>query len=393
MPTIRRGEALWINVARAVNWLQPTDILPRLIFPGGASGELQTRVRQDLEATLAFFRTQYGIQADPDFTVYIPKDVEALIQALIQAYIFDGRVQDLVQDLDDGFEAGIRTTWDFAAGWAGSDIVVKQMSWPDDLSTDEVAWGRYTITHEYFHILQNQLSDPEAVGLLSLWLVEGTASWIDAEHAVIDGEQTWDDLRDGRLSEITDTLAPPLRSMERGIGWEYTLGWLATDRLIADGEPDSAIEFWRRLLAPTDWRTAFHEVSGQPVSEFDAAFNAWQRTAAGYDDGNWIRGKVVVAVGAAAHVFVDAIRVEGETSVDLNQRTETAGDGSFAVWVPEAGDYILSVDNGFNCIRYYSDGQLIDDLEEARPVKVSQSDISIDIRLPPDVCGWPGLWR
>ena len=81
MPGIRRGEALWVEVARAVNWLQPTDILPRLVFPGGASDELQTRVREDLEAVLNFYRTQYGIQADPDFTIYIAKDVGALIQA------------------------------------------------------------------------------------------------------------------------------------------------------------------------------------------------------------------------------------------------------------------------------------------------------------------------
>ena len=36
-PTVQRGEALWVNLARSVNWLQPTDILPRLIFPDGAS--------------------------------------------------------------------------------------------------------------------------------------------------------------------------------------------------------------------------------------------------------------------------------------------------------------------------------------------------------------------
>ena len=78
--TVRRGEALWVNTARSVNWLQPTDILPRLVFPGGASDELQARVREDLEAVLAFYGQQYGIQADPtDLTVYVAKDVEALI--------------------------------------------------------------------------------------------------------------------------------------------------------------------------------------------------------------------------------------------------------------------------------------------------------------------------
>ena len=399
-PAIRRGEALWINVARAVNWLQPTDILPRLVFPGGASTALQARVRQDLEATLAFFRTQYGIQANPDFTVYAAKDVDALIQA----WKNDG------EDVDDTRAASARARWNRVAGWAGGDIVVKQTSWPDDLSTDDVAWARYTITHEYFHILQAQLSD----GWASQWLVEGTADWVEGEHEVFDGERTLDNLRDGLLSAITND-TPTLRSTEsENAQWEYTLGWLATDRLIADGEPDSAIEFWRRL-APTevgphgrwtstpDWQTALQRVSGQPISEFYAGFDVWQReqvatnlATTGSYDGNWIRGKVTDENGApVAGLFVNAIRVEGETSVDWNQRAETDADGRFDVQAPQAGDYRLSVDINDDCARHYGDGQLIndenqrDDWREARPIKVGQSDVSgIDIRLPPNVCIW-----
>ena len=393
MPTIRRGEALWINVARAVNWLQPTDILPRLVFPGGASQHLQTRVREDLEAVLNFFRTQYGIQAEPDFTIYAAKDADALIQA----YRDDG------DEIDDEWAASIRARWG-VGGWAGDDrIVVRSDFWPESPSSQITThspsgfsytnYGRYIITHEYFHILQFQL-DPDSWGSAA-WLVEGTASWIDDEHKVFDGELTWGDLRDGVLWQITDD-TPTLRSTEFGSSdrSHYDLGWFATDRLIADGEPDSAIEFWRRLLRSTDWETAFREVSGQPVSEFYAAFDAWQRTAAGYD-GNWIRGKVVFASGAAASgVFLISRRVEGEISVGRSDSAETADDGSFAMRAPEAGDYILSVHgNQGGCSRYYSDGQLVDRRAEARPVKVSQSDVSIDIRLPPDVCGWPGLWR
>ena len=403
MPAIRRGEALWINVARAVNWLQPTDILPRLVFPGGASQQLQARVREDLEAVLAFYRDQYGIQADPDFTIYAAKDADTLIQA----YKDDG------QDVDDAYEASERALWNRSAGWAGADIVVKQSSWPEDLSTDEIAWARYTVTHEYFHILQRQLRDGSRPTDL---LVEGTASWIDDEHKVFDGKQTWDDLRDGRLSAITDN-TPTLRSVEKdNAEWEYTLGWLATDQLTANTAPDFPIEFWRQL-APTeigphgrwvstpDWRTALHRVSGQTVSEFYTTFDVWQQeqaatnaaTADSYEyDGNWIRGRVTGDGGApVAGVFVNAIRVEGETSVGWNQRAETDADGSYAVQAPEAGDYRLSVDVNDDCTRYYSDGQLVDDgdpwgdWEEARPVKVSQSDVAgIDIRLPSNMCGW-----
>ena len=419
MPGIRRGEALWIEVARAVNWLQPTDILPRLVFPGGASDELQARVREDLEAVLAFYRDQYGIQADPDFTIYAAKDVDALIQAW----------RDDGEDVDDARDASTRARWNRVGGWAGADIVVKQSSWPDDLSTDEIAWARYTITHEYFHILQGQLSD----GWANQWLVEGTADWVEGEHEVLDGERTLENLRDIELSEITDN-TPTLRSTEKvNAAWEYTLGWLATDRLTANTAPDFPIEFWRQL-APTeigphgrwastpDWKTAFQQVSGQTASEFYAEFDAWQREQAAANaasprfyendgglvppgsyeqdgniilgsyeyDGKWISGRVTSEGGApVAGVFVNAIRVEGETGVGRNQRTETDADGSFAVQAPEAGDYLLLVDINDDCTGYYSHGELVAEEEGAQLVWVAGADVrGIEIRVAGNVCGW-----
>ena len=394
---IRRGEALWIEVARAVNWLQPTEILPRLVFPGGASQELQTRVREDLQTTLTFFRDQYGIQADPSFTVYIPADVDSLIQA----YNDDGRMYN---------EASTRAQWNLTRGWASDEIVLAKSFWPDDLPADEIAWARYTVTHEYFHVVQRQLADSWA----SQWLVEGMASWVDSGHAVFDGKQTRDDLRDRLLSAITND-TPTLRSAESNdAGWHYTLGQLATDQLTDAGGPDSFVEFWRALASTeigphqrwtstVDWRTAFQSVFGQPVSEFYAVFDAWQREQAAANpatarpyDGNWIRGRVTEEHGApVADVFVNAIRVEGEIGVGRIQRAETADDGTFAVRAPEDGDYSLWVDISDDCTRYYSDGHLIDDGEpwndwqDAQPVKVSQSDVSdINIQLPSNVCGW-----
>ena len=398
MPGIRRGEALWIEVARAVNWLQPTDILPRLIFPGGASEQLQTRVREDLRATLAFFRDRYGIQAEPDFTIYVAKNADALIDAQ----------KDDGEEIDDSRAASIRARWNRAGGWAGSNVVVKRSHWPDDLSTGELFGGRYLITHEYFHILQGQLSGDIAGTRGATWLIEGTASWVGSEHAVFDGELTRDELRNPLLSEITnDTLT--LRSTESGnAGWEYTLGQLAIDQLIAAGGPSSLVEFWHRLTSTEigphrrwestpDWRTAFQNVYGRPVLEFYKVFDAWQReqvdanpaTTSSYD-GGWIRGRVMDETGApTAGVFVNAIRVEGETAVGRNQRAETGDDGSFAVRAPEDGDHRLSVDINDDCARYYSDGELINDEVEAQPIAVAGRDVhGIDVQLPANVCGW-----
>ena len=381
-PGIRRGEALWIEVARAVNWLQPTGIIPRLVFPGGASQALQARVREDLQATLAFFRDHYGIQADTDFTIYAAKDVDSLIQA----YDEEGEVLD---------EAYTRALWSDAwvEGWGGSTITVKQSS-----------WNPYLLTHEYFHVLQQQLSRRVDVP----WLVEGTAEWAEGEHQVLDGGETRGNLRDGISSAISND-TPTLRSTESSNArWEYYLGWLATDRLIRNAGADSWIEFWRqfapteigphrRWISPPDWQTVFQGVFGRPVSEFYADFDAWQReqgkanpTTTNSYDGNWIRGRVKDEDGGpVAGVFVNAIRVEGETSVGWNQRAETGDDGTFAVRAPVDGDYRLSIDIADDCRRYYSDGELIDDHAEAQPIAVTGTDVrEIDFHLPPNVCGW-----
>ena len=397
-PGVRRGEALWVEVSRSVNWPQPTDILPRLVFPGGASQALQARVREDLEAVLSYYRDQYGIQANPNFTVYVAENVDALIQA----YKDDG------VEVDDAYEAAQRARWNSAGGWAGRWIVVKQSSWLDDLSTSEIAWARYFVTHEYFHILQRHLSG--SGGRAATWLVEGTARWGENEHLVLDGQQTWEEQREWIQSGITNS-APTLRSTEHpNTTWQYALGWLATDLLTADAGTDSWVEFWRHLdsteigphgrwTSSPDWRTAFQEVFGMPVADFYVRFASWQReqaqrnsatTTDSDDDARWIRGRVTRDGGAAvAGVIVTAVRVEGETSVGWNQRAETDATGAFAIRVFQEGDYRLSVSINDDCTRYYSNGELIDEREKPQTVEVVGSDLrGVDIQLPPNICGW-----
>ena len=389
-PGVRRGEALWVNVSRSVNWLQPTDILPRLVFPGGASEELQARVREDLEAVLSYFKDQYGIQMDPGTTILVPKDVESLLQS----------------DDYDGDSARTRAQWNLTGGWAGDPIVLKQDFWGRVPGRAENATGRYTLTHEYFHNLQSELRD----GYAPTWLVEGTAEWAETEHRVIDGSATWHDVRKVTQSiMITAGPSPTLPSTELGNGvWQYTLGWLATDLLTADIEPDSWIEFWRRMTSTEigphgrwasslDWRTAFEEVFGMPVADFYVRFASWQReqvqrnaATPTYSDGDahWIRGRVTGEGGApVASVFVNAVRVEGETKVGWDRRAETDDDGAFSVRVFGEGEYDLSVDIDDCTVFYYFPDQLNLVRDVIQSVEVAQSDVrGVEIRLPPNTC-------
>ena len=391
---VRRGEALWVQVSRSVNWLQPTDILPRLVFPGGASQSLQTRVREDLEAVLSYYRDQYGIQAEPDFTIYVAENVDALIQA----YKDDGK------EVDDAYEASTRALWERIPGWAsGDEFVLAQGFWSDDGATDRA--GRRTLTHEYTHIVQYQFNLSAAS-----WLVEGTAEWAADEHHRLGGGDARDATINGMAFFVTSE-TPSLRSTEAdNAQWQYSLGQLATHLLTADAGPDSWVEFWRHLTSTEtgphgrwasspDWLTAFQEVSGMPVADFYVRFASWQREQAqrdsatktdSDDDARWIRGRVTDDRGApVAGVFVNAIRVKGEYSVDWNERAETANDGVFAVRAPLDGNYRLSVDINDDCTRYYSNGELIDEWDKAHAVEVSGSDLrGVDIQLPPNICGW-----
>ena len=402
-PGVRRGEALWVQVSRSVKWLQPTDLLPRLVFPGGASQALQARVREDLEAVLSYYRDQYGIQADPDFTIYVAKDVDALIQA----YKDDG------EEVDDAYETDERAQWDSvgnAGGWARVDerIVVKQSAWLDDPSTFEFAWTRSLLTHEYFHVLQHQLADNWSNWSIA-WLVEGTAEWAEGGHGVTGDQQTWEERREGYQSGITH-YSPTLHKTERRtVGWEYQLGWLAIDRLTAAHGVDSWLEFWRRLTAteigPTGrwssephWQAAFHEVFGLEVHEFYADFNAWQQEEvsnnsrrANSEDiaAHWIFGRVTDSAGSpAGSVTIRARRVENEADVGWLTYAGTSADGTFAVGVSQNGDYRLSVYMDHDRTHYYNNGELINDKEQAQLIEVTSSDVrGVDIQLPPNIKG------
>ena len=235
------------------------------------------------------------------------------------------------------------------------------------------------------------------------WLVEGTAEWAAGEHEVLDRKRTRTALRNERSSAIT-TGAPSLRSVEHENAlWEYDLGYLAVSQLVVSAGSDSWIEFWRHPTSTgistygrwisTPWQTAFLGAFGQTASEFYEAFNAWQdkqpKRAANLRS---IRGRVTDESGnSVAGVFVNAIRVERQTSTGRIQRAETDDRGAFAIQVPENGDYRLSVNFSNGCTLCYDNGELNEcplSAHQIFTVEVGRSGVyGIDMQLPPTMCG------
>ena len=396
MPGIRRGEALWIEVARAVNWLQPTEILPRLVFPGGASQELQTRVREDLQATLSFFRDQYGIQAEPSYTVYVPRDIESLLAAFEEDGIH----------VDDSLKKSHQSLWDGAHAWGGDTrATLKQSLWESDVS-DLGANPRYILTHEYTHALHGTLADRASVA----WLREGTAHWAAHAHSVAD--QSPEGFSHPRRIDFT-IFTPTLSQTEDPLFvWEYDLGWLATDRLTAVHGRDSWIEFYRRITSTQigpegqwqsvpSWRAAFHDTFGLSIPEFYADSNAWRhgkilanadrmrRVRPEFAVAQWIFGSVIDASGSpVGGIDVSARRVEGGIETGWQTNAGTAADGTFALGVHEAGNWRLRVVINDDCTRYWSNGALVEEQDDASLINVAGADVAnIDIQLLPNVCG------
>ena len=367
--TVARGEALWVKMPRSIVWLQPTDVMPRLVFPGGAPENVQTAVERDLRNTLDYFTTEYGIQAEAtELAIYLPLELDALKRQL--------RGEE--EEIDD---IALNDIWSRTGGWAGERLVVKRYGNEDpDLPVADISYQR-TMTHEYFHRIQGELrngGDYDAT-----WVVEGSANYAEQDQQVAAGERTWTEISSDAQQRMYDD-APRLLSAEFGNGtWQYYLGRLALQRLVERSRSSAWVDFYREL-APTQigpanrwqstppWRDVFASTFDVDLDEFYAAFDQWQADLAArngsrpadeaFDEPARIEGRIVRTDGSpVTGRFVSADEIvltpTGERyNVGWTQRAETDAEGNFSVIAPNDGQYMLRIDLGVDrrCSIYYS---------------------------------------
>ena len=366
--TVARGEALWVKMPRSIVWLQPTDVMPRLVFPGGAPENVRTAVRRDLRNTLDYFAAEYGIQADfAGFSIYLPADGESLKRQLR----LDGRAVD---------DADVERILNSAGVHGSYGVVIRRHEKAGALA--DISYQRI-LTHEYFHRIQDDLEnggDGQAE-----WVVEGSANYAEWDQQVAGGERTWAEIASDSQELMYDDV-PRLASAEQeNRSWEYYLGPAALRRLVERSGPDAWIDFYREL-APTrigpigrwqsilPWRDVFALAFGVELDEFYAAFDLWQADLAArngrrpgdraVEEYARIEGRVVRADGSpVAGRFVSANEIavgsDGEhRSVGKQQRAETDAAGNFSVIAPNNGRYILwiALDDDQRCGIYYSRG-------------------------------------
>ena len=362
--TVARGEALWVKMPRSIVWLQPTDVWPRLIFPGGAPENMQAAVRRDLRNTLDYFATEYGIQADfAEFSIYLPDDGESLKRQLI----LDGHTVD---------DADVERILDSAGAHGFYGVVIRRHE--DVGALADISYQRI-MTHEYFHRIQSDLEN--GGNDQAEWIVEGSADYAEWDQQVAASERTWAEIASDSHKTMYDDVPRLVSAEEENNAWEYYLGRVALRRLVERSGSSAWVDFYREL-APTQigpanrwqstppWRDVFASSFDINLNEFYAAFDQWQADLAIRNGpSGWvseeharIEGRVVRADGSpVADRFVSANETVVSSSgnrrtIGWQQRAETDAEGNFSVIAPNDGQYVLQIDLGDEqrCSVYYS---------------------------------------
>lgn len=137
-----------------------------------------------------------------------------------------------------------------------------------------------TMAHEYFHIIQLQLSPQSAAQPPNQvrkngpeWLAEGSAEYV--------GQQVAGDYASTLAAAINRTRAerPDLSKLETPTGFRtlpnpFPVCMAAVDLLVKDAGTASLAAFWRATGQGTPWQQAFQQAFGRTTTAFYAEFAA-----------------------------------------------------------------------------------------------------------------------
>jgi hypothetical protein len=149
-----------------------------------------------------------------------------------------------------------------------------------------------SVSHEYFHTVQEAKRQPRLANELPVWLAEGTAnyfSWMALDNRAFVSSRTvpvGEFLRVNYQQSVEQTRqAPALQSMERtslvtGSDQAAALGLVASRYLVDRfGEEKLRSGYWKQLsMEKDDWKKAFPGVFGMSVEQFYADFELHRRT-------------------------------------------------------------------------------------------------------------------
>ena len=321
-----------------------------------------------MEDVVAFYSERYGVET-PEFGLYVGADIVAIRDVLRELGIRGADALNV-----RGTIWNIRGTWVLlVAGGYGDN------KWAN-------AW---LLAHEYFHILQQVLSNMSPVAT-PRWLLEGGAvyqSWLfngslesNRPRAIIQSSNCEGGLRNFESFEIV--------TIEVACG--YPAGALASEWLARHAGAGSHLGYWELLRTSRTWEDAFTSAYGIAPDEFYEAFEEYVGESLAALPAGRVEGTVLGPDGG------------GLPGIGLTLL------GS-SVWVAEpnqAGAFGLHVLNGMYTISLYADVDrrprhigwyggatgFTTDEAQATSIEVADADVSgIEIHLPAEPAHLPTI--
>ncbi len=354
---LRRGDALQVRVSRDLRWLQPTGMMPKIVFVGDTSESLQDEITGDIRRILDFLTETFAVESDfSETTILLFSSIDAAVEHAEsgQEPRFTGSPSWLRGMLEAGL-LGQAQPWGFfmpSCGWQSSPPPAC------DGGTTE------TLAHEWFHVLQDQLSTRHP-HLSPTWMSEGTATWTqyqlppDLGHTTYEGLPSW-------MIDVVAHRDEPLSAGENGFyDWVYWIGALVTEQLVEQHGIDSLLEFDRQLYPQSvgkdrrwvkgpGWHETFESVFRVTVPTFYSQIASWRETLPEPDQERSIDPDDVMLSGTVRHsdgspaAGLIANAQEYQEGIAIGRtRTAVIGEtGTFSLFLPSDTIQRLKITDG-----------------------------------------------
>ena len=384
-PTIRRGEALWIEVVRTVRWLQPTGVLPLVDFPPESTQQQRDSFNLLLGGVLELFAERYGIEADHSAFVVYPMDISGGGASFTRVLVPQGECLE-VSD-------GVR------------------------ISDRSARYCLLVLAHEYFHVLQFHLSYRIGITVRldgePIWMSEGAADRVGWTLASALLEEMG---RSEASRAMTQSFDPRWACAftgdpfeVQGFLWDrpYSHGQLAVAALTARAGDVSIVEFWRRLapslMSPQfrweskpSWRDVFSHTFGISVRDFyvelHQQWQAWAQSAQClYGDSDWraIQGTLMYADGSPATGVLVRLADSNIRSDFPFTAVSTNASGYFRLRLPSNWDgegVVLAILQDDTCLLFYGGDGFVASRLGASPIALKGQMTDVSIRMSHELC-------
>ena len=344
LPSLRRGDAVEVVVNRDLKWLQPTGMMPNVVFVGDISELLQQEITEDIGRVLDSFAQEFGVETDfSDTTILLYNGIDAL-----------------VEHAKSGHPPALGSPPEWLRGSLLSGRTAQALSWGFFMSVcgwqppgPSFCHGRTvgTLIHEWFHVAQRQLSGRANWRTSPVWMNEGAALWAELQLLPQLRDSWSDGNRQRRLERVKADTAPleKFGDIYAG-GRNYILGLFAVEQLVATTGLDAVLEFNRQLYPQivgkegrweqrASFAEAFEAAFGASASQFYRQYAAWRKTLSApsqridYDPNHVnLSGTLHYNDGSPATGFiVMAEEYEGEVSVGVERYAIVDEAGAFTL--------------------------------------------------------------